>query len=391
MEVDLSRLETLYAGFSETQFFRLRRKDLVAAARPYYDRERERRGLPEYEMFRPDPHEVFRQAHRKRRNGYLLFLVYAIPLCGFIFYFRLYGYGVVVMLALLLMSVTQPYRGDDLVVWLRRFHTKWHKKARFDRKLIAASRGFGFAVTIQDSKIKRSGFAALLVWKAQLTSFLGTLPIGLLLFVPVVRNWIDESNTHLIWALSVFLVIYLCWMLIVYQRLGFVRLSATDAAAQVRKAIAKTEQNGHGLLSEILLLKCPDSCWREAVQECMRQASVLIIDVTEPSENVIWELQESLRVLPRELLVLTCAVQKGKPEELTASAHQLLLSVLGEGELKKMPVFFYPINWRFPKDVRAALELRLANAVADSEYLKYLRDRYPEVAKKSVGFGSLTG
>src|SRR6202007_1570965 len=63
-----------------------------------------------------------------------------------------------------------------------------------------------------------------------------------------------------------------------------------------QSAAAHTENRGETrmALGGVFLIRCGRTFWREVIELCITSAAVVMIDVTEISENVIWELKTSL-------------------------------------------------------------------------------------------------
>jgi len=72
-----------------------------------------------------------------------------------------------------------------------------------------------------------------------------------------------------------------------------------------------TRRKGWHLDTGIFVIHCDDSFWREIVELCLTCASAAVIDVTEPSPNVIWELETAFSLMPPESIVLACGISEG--------------------------------------------------------------------------------
>lgn len=95
---------------------------------------------------------------------------------------------------------------------------------------------------------------------------------------------------------------------------------------------------------------------RGAVEMAMHYADVIVIDVSEPSDNVIWELQTAAAARPPESILLTGAVKDTTLPELQQALKARLQPVVSNVPLDRCPTFFYPekagyfdrykISWR---------------------------------------------
>lgn len=112
---------------------------------------------------------------------------------------------------------------------------------------------------------------------------------------------------------------------------------------EVRAAVRQIAERSRKVLgARLVILHVASAVWRVAVRELAARASVVLIDVSEPTENVLWELQELDRV--------------GAPSVLIGDYEQV--APLAQGELIG----------------RDPLVERLAHVVAGREVLAYTID-----------------
>jgi len=377
--LDLAQLEKRYAEMSYQEFALLSREDLVVAAIPYYDREARRRTLPgpesqagHIEIPLPDieaeadtatasitdPEQILREAKSRRaaRVRDLESLDYAPrsnqgPL-NVVFTYRR-------------MVIPANQRGDKLIVWLRRFHAKRPKDLRFDTLLLAACQGLGFPLTLRDSTFKSSAAEAL----PRLAPFLFLWSCGL---TAALAGWVAET-WELFCAyigLPILFFFLLNWM-------GYRHLDPATAREQTLYLILGIrDQRGQHGDDSVLIVHCDDSFWRETVQLCLTHASAVVIDVTEVSENVIWELKAALHLMAPESITLAQGLDQGDETQLAQETRDVLAAELGADGSDRVQRFFYPRRadlfekgpWGTSESLEEELQERLAVAVAYSEY-----------------------
>jgi hypothetical protein len=104
--------------------------------------------------------------------------------------------------------------------------------------------------------------------------------------------------------------------------------------------------------------------------------AAVVIDVTEVSENVIWELKTALQLLTPESITLACGLGNEDEAELPQKARETLIAEMGIDGSNRVQEFFYPLHpdhlqkepWGTKQLLREELEARLAIAVAYSEF-----------------------
>lgn len=374
----------------EEAFTRLKREKLLPGALLRNDREARRRGLSEpRESSRPDSQQILLQARRRQANGLIILSVLILVCLPPVLYYRLYAprfatFVLIPAFCLSLVLVTARQRGDKLVLWLRRFHVRRLSETYFDRLLQGACSGVGFPLTVQDSTFKNSPVMSwvkmqMLGTPLMLASFLvvyGTYRAFLFVFglfgltfpdplaspTPGGGFWLIIGASLLVWGVAT---------VFASRRLGYVRLKPANARDKTLRVIRDIEkQRGWHFETGVYVIHCDDSFWREIVELCLTRASVAVIDVTELSENVIWELETAFRLMVPESIVLACGVCEGISKELPIQVREQLLSRLPVSAITRAQTFFYPLRgsaqhvWGRPKALRSELQARLASGIA---------------------------
>lgn len=367
-----AELEKLYAEMGAEEFAKVFREDLVDAAIPYYDREARRRGFPEPEtrvqsggiraetLTVPiaDTERILREADGRRdarRHDLEMLANQPTSIKG---PWNIYT-------AYRKMVVPAHQRGDKLVVWLRRFHVKRSKSVRFNELLAAACEGLGYPLTVQDSTFRSSYAEAmplftpfLFVWGCWVTAEL--------------KGWIQPYPV--LFLISLFLPFLAMFFLA--GRIGYKNLAPKTARERTLRLIDEIrERRGRRGDDSVLVLRCQDSFWRDIVELCLRNASAVVIDVTDVSENVIWELKTALQSLPPECITLACALGYTDRAGLPPEAREVLVAELGADGCNRVRHFFYPqlkdqlrlAQWGTKESLANELRTQLAVGVAYSE------------------------
>lgn len=338
---------------------------------------------------RPDAQQILQQARKRRTNSivaviFVFIVCISLALCYGVFT-GLFGSFLLLPAAILLaIWVTSYQRGDKLVLWLRRFHVRRPGGMHFERLLQGACIGFGFPLTVQDSTFKRSLAMSTFKMQVLLTPLMlasavgaygmyrGFLFVGGLAFPALLSS--PGSQAVVFWLTAGVWVLGCAWAAVFgYRRLGYVLLKPANAREQTLQLIRKIEKR-RGWHSDtcVFVIHCEDSFWREIVQLCLARSSVTVVDVTELSENVVWELETAFRLMAPESIVLACGVGEGAPKKLPDQVREQLLTHLPASSLARAQTFFYPLrrtkltkfSWSSQKALRTELEVCLASGMA---------------------------
>jgi hypothetical protein len=223
-------------------------------------------------------------------------------------------------------------QGRMLIVWLRRFHQPKGRVVRFKRILALASARIAVPVTIRDSSIRFE----------QETGFLYSYSTAHWLIIPVIlvvligaHIWFPEASESVVGLLiQVILVVAVggTLLLILVRRRGVIRLR-NDIAINQAKYLFGSLKDPHTDLpkeawkeddhrpyfdllravppSEVLIVETSDAIWQMVVNMGLQHADCAIIDVTDPSTNLLWELTSTSQLVSPENVVLTYAYHSG--------------------------------------------------------------------------------
>jgi hypothetical protein len=217
------------------------------------------------------------------------------------------------------------------IVWLRRFHPGREGRFNFAAALGRAAVGIGHPLTLQDASVPASAFAA----GVRLST------LGAYLMVPVV--WLLSlgllfsvgSLLGLGGAALALLVVggatagTAMIFLRVLRRLGFRALPSDQgrAVAEVKERMTAAREGRRRIGIGIEVVRCPrvKDLWKAVVRAGLGGASIAIIDVTDMTSNLRFELATALTLLGPERVILTAEAD-------TVSEEQIWLDVCRPAE-----------------------------------------------------------
>jgi hypothetical protein len=227
---------------------------------------------------------------------------------------------------------------------------------RFHLLLGRACFGLASPVTIQDSSFKSSVLAtSRQYWIiGPLVGMLGVVGI-VLLTMPILVDPLPSRGVRLPlifgWLGLLHVVGYR-----VLRRLGVV--SRNWSAEQVAKHLDAVRRGqrllGHGV--EVLKVARTGDEWKLVIREALARADLAIIDVSDVTDPIIWEIDQALRQLHRDRILLVA-------EERSVRAHALRKRLADEGITASTQYWieraslFYPApgkyeSWDFAKQTR---------------------------------------
>jgi len=253
---------------------------------------------------------------------------------------------------LLFMVHVRSESYNRFVLWLRHFQERDPRQLRLGALMFMCSDLF-IPITLRDRSFGRSigsayfrlgGRALFLVATVVMPLFPLT---ALLLFV--VLAWLDLLSDKAILPMVVLAFVLALFPVTVYLSAkwkslglpGWYRLSVDSPTSQAASILDRTLQRDYPFADSVVI-QCPDEAWREVVEFVVDRASVVLIDVSEPTDNLMWEMETVFaRKSPAEVIV-TCGTRDGAWHELPGSVHEKLERILGMDEFSRLRVFYYP-------------------------------------------------
>lgn len=293
--------------------------------------------------------------------------------------------GVNVLLLFLLGGISLPVgimlgwyvylkrsQGDAVVLWFRRFHTRMVRRTKFPWLLRSAVRSIGASVSIQDSSFRYSYWVSpgriILLYFSLVPILLVCGAFSFLVMGPLWTKLNLRSDPE--WAgLVVFLIAVIgaisttVWYM---RKRAYIRLDEQEWASSLDKLLSRILQRKTVLLGTVLI-RCEDSFWQQAVCQALAKATAAIVDVSEISENIVWELQTVLASLPPSCIILAFPTDGETPEVLPEPVRRKLAELMNTDAIRECALFGYPPRFRRLLVTRASktkeLQTKLAHAV----------------------------
>ena len=343
---------------SEVEFDLLKREDLVEEAKPYYDCEKTRRDPG----WRPPPRHELRFGEltllRKRLKRRFIIILICICMCVAVSVVlsiingKFAGF-VPGALIFAWLSWTSQKTGC-VVVWLRRFHRDQQKP--FQYFLEYGCRFLAVPITIQDSSFRYS-----YSWSfVRFTPYMGFVMLPFIA-LGVLAFYINDEVYGISFAAALTMaimaiVLMVVSMVVLSRRFSFVRLRQSNAQEKTLQLLDKIRA-GKGRYSGVALLSCEKAFWRDVVTLCLQRADAVVIDVADPSDNVLWEIRTALELTSPERILLACPADANTSQQLPVAVSSLLQTAIGDVPLSRFPTFFYPPtrNLRTSSDLANAL------------------------------------
>ena len=219
------------------------------------------------------------------------------------------------------------------ILWLRRFHSPLEDHV-FKSLLTAACSGLGTVLTIRDPTIAYStdwGFASV---RWIFVVFLAAL---------VGSNFL--SFELVVWAFLIGVVVLGAGMAYLFLTPGFGITTISDErpgdeVAEIIKGIRDGANKG---ASEPLVLKCAENDWQTVVATAVALCAAIVVDITDMSENMMWELEAAFRLKMPESIILVHGVREGESQEMPEAVKRMRHRA-GVGLWERSPVFLFPLD-----------------------------------------------
>ena len=264
--------------------------------------------------------------------GWISAFVYVLPILSLLFFIR-------------------RSQGRAVVLWLRKSDVIEPRRFRFEACLSIACSGLAVPVTIQDSAVP---------WSAQQASarmFL-QLPLDVLKFmagamvvlVPIglwaTFNVSPEDFSYGIYVTYGLLAVAVPIIFVLVNRrrraLGVFRLDKRDSVEELRDFLRRIKSGRSRTAGGVAVFRIASSQWQNVVTAALRQADVVIIDVSILSEHLLWELEQAKTCLRGSQLILSCGIASDGPDELSRDVRTRLVSAVGEALLEEAGRAYYP-------------------------------------------------
>jgi len=221
------------------------------------------------------------------------------------------------------------------VLLLRRFGPRAKKKDFILAKYLGrACRGLAIPATIQDRSFR--GELPIFSQVIQQTLLFPAAALGMFVFVMLMPHSIlMRFSENLGGAIVVIVGVAVYLALYVALRWAKVkRANERDYVAMLDRFVKKTHTRRFWTYSGTRVMKFPDTVWRQAVEFCLRAADAIVIDLSDISENVEWEIATAFRIVASQKIMLTWAVDNSEDDrtKLSQSLCERLLQIVPSGK-----------------------------------------------------------
>ncbi|HUF28736.1 MAG TPA: hypothetical protein VMM18_17275 [Gemmatimonadaceae bacterium] len=240
-----------------------------------------------------------------------------------------------------------------LLVWLRRFRPSYEGRFRFHRALAEACSGLVYPVTIQDRSYRSSlidGFTGR-GWFIAPLAFLTAMAAMLVAVVPLAM-----ASAPVETFLLVVIILYIAtgWAAVrLTRRLGYRAYRGPDARLQVATDLDRVKQGRRAGGLGVEVMQCDDEVWQDVVREALLRADVVIIDVSELTEHLRWEIRQALDILSPERVIFARERESdGGGEAREAEMGARIASEAGIETQRRLQVVAYPARQAPPGPAR---------------------------------------
>jgi hypothetical protein len=261
-----------------------------------------------------------------------------------------------------------------IVLWLRKFHQFGPRRTPFHLILRRATEGFALPVAVRDTRFSSNlgrGLVSLLIVMPFVVIGIWLL-FSLVFFLVAYRTSGMPGGiifSYLIAACAAALGTWPVYELV--KRRGVAVLVGADAGEATSQRLGLLETSRRAYAGGAYVIKTDDEHWQDVVEVSIKRASAVIVDVTEVSSNVLWEIETALQRKGPEALILAWGMNvprpfpyasfRESPEELPQWVREMGPAAPG---LFRAQWFRYPLHCG--KSANRVLTSQLRLALADS-------------------------
>jgi hypothetical protein len=256
-------------------------------------------------------------------------------------------------------------KGVGVVVWLRRFRPGYGKRFRFHQSLAEACHGLAAPVTIQDRSFRFSYGRAM----ARLLPFI--MGIGLLIGVFIVAVIVTIALLIGFSVIAEILGLILgiasvAWAVPkLLRRSGLAVFVGPAGASKAKRRLAHIARTPRCPGVGVEILKCSDDIWRAVVTEALHTCKAVVIDVTDVTSHIEWEIAQALAVVGESRIVLVA--EEGTSMESVIPAFASTVGQSAAADWVRERLVTYPrtrLAYRQRKTTGRDVMLRLREAIA---------------------------
>jgi len=242
----------------------------------------------------------------------------------------------------------------------------------------------------------------LLVWAAGLGFFLG-VAFHWVVYPMMGESWAiaPDGSATAVGAVVIVLVV-LAWTVVFsvatwrygVRRGGFTVLRGSHGRSKAEKLLRAVRQGKKSVGIGVIVLKCEyeEESWKPVVDAALGQARVAIVDLSEPTKFLLWELGRALDHLGEHGVIVTAEegididaviAQADGDGDLTTEAGRIVRGEWIRSNLVTYPAAEHPTGaprirslfarMEYEADLRLEIAERLARTRADTRWINHVR------------------
>jgi hypothetical protein len=260
------------------------------------------------------------------------------------FAFHTILFGAVIYLLWLVYKETTSAR--FLVVWLRRFSLEPRNDFPLGQILSRATRRLARVVTVDDPSFStsyESSWTSILNGSKVMGMWGLLVLIGFGLFI-LTEYWVGGFATVIVGLIVSYTVLGLGTSLGELFEVPSVTFSGSTASQEALKIVDKVKRTGTRFKDNLLAVICDDNVWRETVEVFLCVADAVIVELSDMSDNLFWEITTTLSKVSPDRIIFVCEVEKGCQEERLAQVLERFQSLEEHEKIKRCQKFYFSRN-----------------------------------------------
>lgn len=281
--------------------------------------------------------EILRQADLRKRKAFIVIFISILIALIINVISKIWGvYGLAVLISYLFYYAM--CQNGRLVLWFRRFNTDKPNIFGFHRIFNKAKCGLYSPVTIQDPLFKMSLKRRFIYYITSNVFFLGAI------FVFIIIDKKFGMSMYLF--MGSIIAIYAGYILAYAKVLigGYVEFKEAPSRKMLDDLVSDIRY-GFTFRSGLFVYKTEDEYWKMVIRYFISNASAVIIDVSNLTESIRWELRAALKVLPPEnIILLFRSLIDEQVTDFSKSAGSWPEELNDLEGIERCPQFTYPEN-----------------------------------------------
>lgn len=212
------------------------------------------------------------------------------------------GWGAFQLVRQLLHTALLPPMAT--LVWLRKFDREGDNRFRLSRAVDALGQVGVCTITLEDASIPQSRPQRRRRWIAvfwTIQAFVGLVLLGAF-FMPAGQDMAAASTG----PVPPWVGFVSAWVLFVPASLLLARLFTSKFGSSELQSLADVRDRMDTVFLRprgAWLFRVRDDCWRQSVLHALAEADAVLVDVSEVTEHIIWEIEQAAHAAPRDRIV----------------------------------------------------------------------------------------